>query len=106
MLGLVIAVASLVAEHRFQSGQVSAAVMHGLSSCGSWALEHGLSSCGEWVWLLCGTQNLPGPAIKPMSPALTGGFLSSATMEVLICVYFSLEDNGLQDCVDFCHIAT
>ena len=80
--------------------------MHGLSSCGSWALEHGLSSCGEWVWLLCGTQNLPGPAIKPMSPALTGGFLSSATMEVLICVYFSLEDNGLQDCVDFCHVAT
>ena len=26
--------------------QVSVAVAHGLSSCGSWALEHSLSSCG------------------------------------------------------------
>ena len=84
----------------------SVAVAHGLSSCGSWALEHGLSSCGEWVYLLYGIQNLPGTAIKLMAPALTGGFLSTATMEVLICIYFSLEENCLWYCVDFCHITT
>ena len=35
--GLLIAVASLVAEHRCT----------GFSSCGSWALERRLSSCGS-----------------------------------------------------------
>ena len=41
VLGLLIAVASLVAEYRLQA--------RGLSSCGSWALEHRLSSCGTWA---------------------------------------------------------
>ena len=36
--GLLIAVASLVVEHRLHA--------RGLSSCGSWALERRLSSCG------------------------------------------------------------
>ena len=52
--GLLIAVASLVAEHTgsrrvgFSScgAWASVVVARGLSSCGSWALEHGLSSCG------------------------------------------------------------
>ena len=47
------------------------------SSYGSWALEHGLSSCGTPAWLLCGIWNLPGPGIKPLSPASAGGFLST-----------------------------
>ena len=42
---LLIAVASLVAEHRLQHAQVSVVTAHELSSCGSQALEHGLSSC-------------------------------------------------------------
>ena len=39
--GLLIAVASLVAEHK-----AAVVVARRLSSCGSWALEHRLSSCG------------------------------------------------------------
>ena len=38
---LLIAVASLVEEHRLQ--------VRGLSSCGSRALERRLSSCGAWT---------------------------------------------------------
>ena len=43
--GLLIAVASLVAEHRLQ-GAWASVVVRGLSSCGSQALEHRLCSCG------------------------------------------------------------
>ena len=43
--GLLIAVASLVAEHGLRC-TASVVVVHGLSSCGSWALERRLSSCG------------------------------------------------------------
>ena len=46
VLGLLTAVASLFAEHRFQCMQVSVAVALGLGSHGSWALEHRLNSCG------------------------------------------------------------
>ena len=56
----------------------SIVVAHGLSSCGSQALEHRLSSCGAWAYLLCGTWDLPGPGLEPVSPALAGGF--STTM--------------------------
>ncbi|KAJ8789164.1 hypothetical protein J1605_004958 [Eschrichtius robustus] len=42
----------------------------GLSSCGSWAVERRLSSCG--------TRDLPGPGLEPVSPALAGGFLTTA----------------------------
>ena len=42
--GLLIAGASLVAEHGPQDTQVSAVSAHRLSSFSSWALEHRLSS--------------------------------------------------------------
>ena len=38
----------------------------------------GSYSCGAWTELLGGMRNLPGPEIEPMSPALAGGFLSTA----------------------------
>ena len=48
--GLLIAVASLVADHGLQACQLSScgtrALEHRLSSCGAQALEHRLSSCG------------------------------------------------------------
>ena len=44
---LLIAVASLVVEHKALGHE-------GLSSCGSWALECRLSSCGAWAQLLYG----------------------------------------------------
>ena len=59
--GLLVAVASLAAEHR---GLEVAA--HGLSSCGPRALEHsGLSSCSV-------ARGIPRPGIE--SPALAGRF--------------------------------
>ena len=41
---------------------------------GLWALE--LSSWGSWASLFLGMWNLPGPAIKPTSSTLAGGFLT------------------------------
>ena len=58
--------------------QVSVVVARGLSSCGLRALECRLSSCGAWALLLRGMWDLPGPGLKPMSPALAGGFLTTA----------------------------
>ena len=55
-------VASLTADH---------------SSYGSWALEHWLSICGLWAQLLCSMWDLPRPRIKPVSPALAGGFFTT-----------------------------
>ena len=62
----------------------------GFSSCGSWALEHGLNSCGTWAYLLHGVWDLPGPGIKPVSPALAGGFLSKVPpgKSLLLFLYF------------------
>ena len=45
-LGLLIAVASLIAEHGLWGAQASVVQASGLSSCGSRALEHRLSGCG------------------------------------------------------------
>ena len=50
----------------------------GFSSCGSRALERRLSSCGTRALLLCGMWDLPGPGIESVSPALAGGFLTTA----------------------------
>ena len=46
---LLIAVASLVAEHGLKGVQISVAMANGLSSCNSWTLEHRLNSCSTWV---------------------------------------------------------
>ena len=65
---LLIAMVSLVAEHRL----------------GTWAsvvVEHRLSTRGTQAWLLCSLWNLPRPGIKPMSPALAGRFLSTVPPE-------------------------
>ena len=40
--------------------------------------QAGLSSCGAGAQLLCGMWDLPVPGIKPMTPALAGGFLTTA----------------------------
>ena len=44
--GLLITVASLVAEHGLKGSQASIAAACGLSICGSQVLEHRLNSCG------------------------------------------------------------
>ena len=50
----------------------------GLSSCGSWALERRLSSCGARAQLLRSMWDLPGLGLEHVSPALVGGFLTTA----------------------------
>ena len=56
MRGLLVVVASLVAEHK---------ALHRV----------GFSSCGARAELLCSTWHLPRPEIPSVSPALAGGFL-------------------------------
>ena len=46
---LLIAAASLAAEHGLQGAWASAAAACGLSTCDSWAPEHRLNSCGAQV---------------------------------------------------------
>lgn len=72
--GLLIAVASLVAEYRFE--------VCGLSSCRAsvvWTTECELSSWGACAQLPHSRCSLPGQRIEPMCPALTGGFLNHWT---------------------------
>ena len=47
------------------------------SSCSSWALEYRLNSCGTQAELFWVMWNLPKPRIKPVSPALAGGFFTT-----------------------------
>ena len=75
--GLLIAVASHC-RAQAPGAQTSVVVAHGLSSCSSWALQHRLSSCGARASLLHSMWDLPGLGLKPMSPALAGGFLTTA----------------------------
>ena len=49
VLGLLIAVASLAAEHGLEGAWASVAAARGLRGCGFWALEHRLNSCGTWA---------------------------------------------------------
>ena len=58
--------------------RASVVVARGLSSCGSRDLENRLSSCGAQAQLLRGMRDLSGPGLVPMSPALAGGFLTTA----------------------------
>ena len=62
--GLLIAAASLV-EHELSDAQASVALGHRLSSCGAWL-------CCSAAW-----GDLAGSGIKPVSPALAGGVLTT-----------------------------
>ena len=73
---------------RALGAQASEVVGHRLSSCGLWALEHGLSSCGTRAYLLRRTWDLPGPGLEPVSPALAGGFLTTAPPGKSQCMLF------------------
>ena len=74
VLGVLIAVASLVVELRLQRARAAA---RGLSRCGSWALQHRLSSCGSWAQLLHSMWDLPGSGIEHASSALAGRFFTT-----------------------------
>ena len=72
--GLLIAVASLVAEHGVEDAQTPVVTAHEGGS-GDVGLEQGLSSCASLAQLPSDLQDLPGPGIEPGSPALAGGSL-------------------------------
>ena len=57
----------------------SVVVARGLSSCGSRALESRLGSCGARALLLRSMWDPPRPGLEPVSPALAGGFLTTAS---------------------------
>ena len=64
----------------------------GFSSYGAWALECRLGSCGVRAQLLHGMWDLPGPGLEPVSPALAGGFLTTAPLgKPLISVSFIIK---------------
>ena len=71
--GLSIVVAS---RGIFQCG-MQASHCGGFSCCRAWALECKFSSYGTWTLLPRDMRDLPGPSIKPVSPALAGGLLTS-----------------------------
>ena len=50
----------------------------GFSSCGTQALERRPSSCGARAQQLRSMWDLPGPGLEHVSPALAGGFLTTA----------------------------
>ena len=77
--GLLIAVASRCGAWALGT-RASVVVALGLSSCGWRALECRLSS-GTRASLLHGVWDLPGPGLEPVSPALAGGFLTTAPPE-------------------------
>ena len=60
--------ASLVVEHRLQMRR--------------------LSNCGSRAQLLCGMWDLPRPGLEPMSPALAGGFSTTAPPGKPQTIYF------------------
>ena len=66
----------------------------GFSSCGSRALEHRLSSCGAQAELLRSMWDLPGPGLKPASPALAGGFLTTVPLGKPSCSIFILHSTS------------
>ena len=53
---------------------------YGAQALGTWAsvaVARRFSSCGAQAQLLRGIWDLPGPGLKPVSPALAGGFLTT-----------------------------
>ena len=66
----------------------------GFSCCGAQVLKHRLSSCGAQAQLLRGMWDLTRPGLEPMSPALAGGFLTTAPQgkspELLLILYGNL----------------
>ena len=76
----------------------SVVVACGLSNCGSQALERRLSSCGTWAQLLRCMWDLPGPGLEPVSPALAGGFLTTALPRKPSRYYYYYHVTGKKIC--------
>ena len=82
--GLLIAVPSLVVEHRALGARASVVVAHGLSSCGARALERRLSSCGA-------LRHVGSSWTRDWTGGSAGGFLTTAppVKSHLLCFKFT-----------------
>ena len=78
MLELLVEVAPLVVKHRLQA-------------------RGSITACGLQAQLLHGLRNLPGPGIKLVSPALAGGFLSTAPPRKSL-PFLSFGPSGVSKC--------
>ena len=86
-----------------KQGPLFIAVRGPLTIAASPAAEHRLqtrrlSSCGSRAQFLCGMWDLPRPGLEPMSPALAGGFSTTAppgkpTKQVLLISPFYKRGN-------------
>ena len=47
-----------------------------------------VSTCGTWTQLLCDTWDLPRPGVKPVSPALAGGFSTTELPGKSLCLFW------------------
>ena len=91
--GLLIAVVSLVEEHRLQ--------VYRLSSCYLWLL--GFKVWAQQLWCLR-MWNCPGPVIQPVSPTLAGGWILNhcTTREVLVYIHTHTHTHTHTLCVYIC----
>ena len=88
--GLLIEVASLVAEHGLQSTRTSVVVALGFSSHGSRALEHRLRGCSTWAELLLGMRDLPRSGAETVSSALADVLFTAEPPGKPLIVFFFL----------------
>ena len=77
VLGVLIVVASVISECRLLGMRASTVLAGGLSGSGSQVLEHRLSSRSTLDLLFLSMWDPLGPGIKPISPALAGGFFTT-----------------------------
>ena len=84
MCGLLIAVASLVAEYGLLGALASGVAVHGLESTGRAVTVHGLT-CP----VVCGLV-VPGPGVEPLSPTLAGRLLTTGPPEKSLIYSFFL----------------
>ena len=78
-----------------ERGPLLIAVRRPLAIAASLVVEHKLqtrrlSSCGSRAQLLRGMWDPPRPGLKPMSPALAGGFSTTAPPGKPLCSLFRL----------------
>ena len=76
-----------------EQGLLFVAVRGLLTVVASLVAEYRLSSCGARAQLLHGMWDLPGPGLEPMSPALAGGFLTTAPPGKPSTQVLLIEDN-------------
>ena len=83
--------------------RASVVVPRGLQSTGSAVVAHRLqtrrlSNCGSRAQLLRGMWDPPGPGLKPMSPALAGGFPTTAptgkSLGVVFCKNWEADEEA------------